>query len=778
LQCSYERPLLCICDDLGCADECSTGETGCIDTDTIYTCGEANDGDDCLDKIADTCPTAGTCNGGICQVTSSCIDNDDDGYGNPASSDCTYPSQDCDDGDNEISPGKNEICGNSVDENCDGEAQECSSLLINIVEPRNETYSENDFLSFRATAMNGSPTYLYIWTSSIDGELYRGDQSSFYPGEGDSLAPEGETLTVGNHIITLTVTDNEGATNSVSKNVEIISSSDLYASFILESDIFPANTDIYLSTWVGGGSEPYTYQWSSNIDGIFSTNNRPIFNSSSEGQHIIELLVTDSTGATYVSTKTIEIRSGPVIGYVGPNNQTFEDGQNIFFYAGIQGGVDPVSASWTSDISGFLSNELQFSLSRLDIGIHRITLEIEDAEGKTDSQIIMIEVITPVCIDSDGDGYGRNKSLACVDTRLDCNDENEFINPGADEICGNEIDENCNWNLTDCVLDFSILEPATDGQTFNWGENKHFRVEQNDTYIDLLYIHLYIYNNENNYVKNVFLRDDGSSGDTVAGDYIFEGDSLWFLDPGEYSIKIRYGMNYSSILRTLNTTDTRPNCEVVVNNGDSEDKLDIVFVAEGYNSDEFDLFETKVAEGYNRLFATEPYSSSSSLVNISIVESTIDLGCGYSDSNGPDCTQTNAKQIASVCSTDRVIILSNHTFRSHAYYGGVAFVSAPGYHWPGVVVHEFGHSFSRLADEYVSGDGDRGEYAVISSYNCDVDSACSKWSDFPEAGCFDGCMYMNGYYRSVSNGIMRTSTGWDYGAWNIERIKDYLSNYK
>ena len=41
----------------------------------------------------------------------------------------------------------------------------------------------------------------------------------------------------------------------------------------------------------------------------------------------------------------------------------------------------------------------------------------------------------PFCLDNDGDGYAQD---------VDCNDNNPAINPGAAEVCGDGIDNNCN----------------------------------------------------------------------------------------------------------------------------------------------------------------------------------------------------------------------------------------------------------------------------------------------------------------------------------------------
>lgn len=68
--------------------------------------------------------------------------------------------------------------------------------------------------------------------------------------------------------------------------------------------------------------------------------------------------------------------------------------------------------------------------------------------------------------DSDGDGYG-NASVTVVDcpplagfvtVGTDCNDADPDVNPGAVEVCGNTIDENCNGTADTCPP-----APDTDG---------------------------------------------------------------------------------------------------------------------------------------------------------------------------------------------------------------------------------------------------------------------------------------------------------------------------
>jgi hypothetical protein len=55
------------------------------------------------------------------------------------------------------------------------------------------------------------------------------------------------------------------------------------------------------------------------------------------------------------------------------------------------------------------------------------------------------------CADADGDGYqGSSPSGCAMTTALDCNDANAAVKPGAVEICGNGVDENCDGRDVTC----------------------------------------------------------------------------------------------------------------------------------------------------------------------------------------------------------------------------------------------------------------------------------------------------------------------------------------
>ena len=54
------------------------------------------------------------------------------------------------------------------------------------------------------------------------------------------------------------------------------------------------------------------------------------------------------------------------------------------------------------------------------------------------------------CFDEDGDGYTKySAARGCPNPGLDCNDFVYEINPGATEVTGNGIDDDCNPDTPD-----------------------------------------------------------------------------------------------------------------------------------------------------------------------------------------------------------------------------------------------------------------------------------------------------------------------------------------
>ena len=155
--------------------------------------------------------------------------------------------------------------------------------------------------------------------------------------------------------------------------------------------------------------------------------------------------------------------------------------------------------------------------------------------------------------------------------------------------------------------------------------------------------------------------------------------------------------------------------------GDPEDKVDVLLLGDGYTADEFDTFIERARELTNVLFSTAPFSERREDFNIwALAPAAAESGISrpstgiYRDS--PIGTTYDAfrseryvltydnrawRKIASSAPYDFVEILTNtETYGGGGIYGLYS-TAAANSDWAGYLfVHEFGHHFAGLADEY------------------------------------------------------------------------------
>ena len=229
--------------------------------------------------------------------------------------------------------------------------------------------------------------------------------------------------------------------------------------------------------------------------------------------------------------------------------------------------------------------------------------------------------------------------------------------------------------------------------------------------------------------------------------------------------------------------------------------IHIAYVAEGYTEAEMPQFLEHCREAMEAMFGHEPFKSLRSRFNIVAVQS-VSHDSGVSDPGAGIWLDTalgshfdtfyskrylttlHLKQLHNVLAGvpyEHIIILANTD-----HYGGGGIYNSynlsytRGKHFRPVVVHEFGHSFAGLGDEYPYGDDDPRYFSDVEPWEPNLTTLHdfgSKWADMvapgtpcptPESqdstmmtrrvGVFEGGGYLSkGVYRPVQDCRMRTN---------------------
>jgi hypothetical protein len=215
------------------------------------------------------------------------------------------------------------------------------------------------------------------------------------------------------------------------------------------------------------------------------------------------------------------------------------------------------------------------------------------------------------------------------------------------------------------------------------------------------------------------------------------------IDPDDYSIITEKPNRYDKVFHVLT-------------NGDPHEKVDLVFIAEGYTADQEEAFRKDVETFVNAVFSFEPFKSNKSRFNVSgIFRPSSDQGMDeprqhrYKNTNvdasfnalGTDrymLTEGNRayRDIASAVPYDALCILVN----SDRYGGGALYntFTISTTHNPlsqKVFRHEFGHGFGGLADEYYAAEVaysdfyPKGVEPMEPNITALLDPARVKWAD-------------------------------------------------
>ena len=187
-------------------------------------------------------------------------------------------------------------------------------------------------------------------------------------------------------------------------------------------------------------------------------------------------------------------------------------------------------------------------------------------------------------------------------------------------------------------------------------------------------------------------------------------------------------------------------CKMILENAGA-DKIDMVFLTN-------DVSENEVQKYVNFFLASEPFASNKEKFNFYYAG---ESDCEIIQGKAVYCYSRDLLKQSSVCPNDFIIVLSEEAtnIRSSAYMNVVSLNIKNS---KTVILHEFGHVFSNLADEYVP--------SIIpwGAKNCQDE--CDDFEEFGTLeGCYIGCSKAD-IFRSIENSVMRTLGTDEFGEFN------------
>lgn len=238
------------------------------------------------------------------------------------------------------------------------------------------------------------------------------------------------------------------------------------------------------------------------------------------------------------------------------------------------------------------------------------------------------------------------------------------------------------------------------------------------------------------------------------------------------------------LIRKTGEHDITP-YDVLHQAADTSRCIRIAFVAEGYTADEMDKYLNDCQLAISSLFRHEPFKSLQDRFNIIALKSVSEESGTSEPSKGiwkqtalgshfdtfysdRYLTTLHLKQLHNLLAGtpyEHIIILVN----TEHYGGGGIFNSynlsyTGGKHFLPVVVHEFGHSFGGLGDEYAYGDDDPMYFSDTEPWEPNLTTQCrfiGKWEDLVKEGkarLIEGGGYLtHGVWRGYENCRMRTN---------------------
>lgn len=204
-------------------------------------------------------------------------------------------------------------------------------------------------------------------------------------------------------------------------------------------------------------------------------------------------------------------------------------------------------------------------------------------------------------------------------------------------------------------------------------------------------------------------------------------------------------------------TEVGEDC-IVISENEGTNKIEIVFLADDVDRNEVDTY-------VDLLLNSDPFSGHKEKFNFYFAG---DAKCRILEGN-LFCYSRDLLKKSSICPNDYIMVLSDEkpSIRSSAYTN---VISLNINHKKSAILHEFGHTFANLADEYVP--------SIVPSGSRNCVEECDDFAKYGELeGCYRGCSESE-YFRSSEGSVMRTLKTNDFNDLNNLLMEGYLDKYE
>lgn len=269
--------------------------------------------------------------------------------------------------------------------------------------------------------------------------------------------------------------------------------------------------------------------------------------------------------------------------------------------------------------------------------------------------------------------------------------------------------------------------------------------------------------------------------------------------PGAHDVSLRHRVDPKDILiRQLDRLPV-PEHKYLHQSGTAEEKIDVAILAEGYTEAEMPQFYQHAREAVNAILSHEPFHQMADRFNFVAVgtpsaDSDVSIplqglwrntavhsnfSTFYSDRYLTTLHQRDVHNLLAGIPYEHIIILANtHTYGGGGIYNAYMLTTTHHAAFHPVVVHEFGHSFAGLADEYYYDDQYENYYSSAAEpweqNLTTLKDFSSKWQDMlpkrtpvptppdpkhmDRIGVYEGGGYMShGVYRAFQDCRMKTN---------------------